>query len=209
METQTATETKERPIIFSSAMVKAILEGRKAQTRRVIKLRNDSIVDLFDDDDLAIHGFCGFDTEEYHGRGVRCPYGKVGDKLWVRETWAEFSGIEPKIEYVYKMDGLFDTPAKEHLLGNKWNSPIFMPREASRITLEITDIRVERLQDISLDDIEAEGIQLCCRPSEKSEGFGLEYYDRKDFRDLWNKINGKKYPFSSNPFVWVISFKKI
>ncbi len=208
---------KERPILFSSAMVRAILDGTKTQTRRVIKLRKDSIVDLFDDDYLSEKGFCGFDTENFHNRQVKCPFGKVGDLLWVRETWADvtsaFNDADEIRHAAFKADeSVYDVYGQIQYLEklgdsgiyvDKWKPSIFMPRFASRIALEITNIRVEQIQQISLEDSEAEGIRAF-HDAEKLNG------DCSEFIKLWNEINSKRgFSWESNPFVWVIEFQRV
>lgn len=173
---------KERPIIFSAPMVRAILEGRKTQTRRIVKPYPEGerlAVDMWED-----------------GIVRKCPYGLPGDQLWVRETWAEFSGIEPKVTYVYRADGLYDTPAKEHLCDNRWRPSIYMLRVASRILLEITNVRVERLQEITEEDCVEEGAAVMT--SEDAAAFHLG--------STQSAIDAS---WEQNPWVWVIVFKKI
>lgn len=156
---------KERPILFSGPMVRAIREARKTQTRRVVKeIDPDEFVSSNEADNLAL---C-------------CPYGAVGDRLWVRETW---QGNQGDIRYGADGDSLHGY--------NGWRPSIFMPRWASRITLEVTGVRVERVQEISEEDAQAEGVAHRC-----------------DYKVVWDAINGKKYPWSSNPWVWVIEFKR-
>ncbi len=173
-----------RPIIFSSEMVRAILDGRKTMTRRVIKVEWSRCLDLDEPEDVqkAI---------------AQCPYGKSGDLLWVRETWIPNYYIDGRPEYaatiLYTKRDMYD--------GVKLKPSIFMPRWASRISLRITNIRVERLQNIS---------ELDC---ENELGFGpylLGNSAYQRFHDLWDRINSKRgYPWSSNPFVWVIEFERI
>lgn len=195
------TVVKEHPILFSGGMVKAILERRKTQTRRVVKGKPGPMdIRLVDGDD---------DTkgrEIYLGGGVwgslKCPYGKPGDRLWVKETWRTVKTDEVETLY-FKAD-------EEYHEGAGWKSPRFMPRWASRINLEITDVRVERVQDISASDVLAEGVEDHYPGSQDSIGEG----DWKSclvmqYEELWDSINGKKYPWKSNPWVWVVSFKVI
>ena len=121
----------------------------------------------------------------------KCPYGQAGDHLWVRETfWKHETGA---IFYKADNDNIRN--------GEKFKPSIFMPRSASRITLEITNIRVERLQEISNEDSLSEGIAIPDEP--------VHFAPREYFKILWNNINSKKYPWSSNPWVWVIEFKKV
>ena len=176
---------KERPILFSGPMVRAILDGRKTMTRRVVKPQS-----------LIISG--------HPPRSIRqCPYGAPGDRLWVRETFAHLTHNDTGEGegYIYRADGWDDDV--------KWKPSIFMPRWASRITLEITDVRVERLQDITNGDAITEGVWTI------SPNKGRDYMDGGSticpcglFRSLWEKINGRE-SWDNNPWVWVIEFRKI
>jgi hypothetical protein len=180
---------KERPILMATESVKAILEGRKTMTRRLCKGARELSCVL----DWPIES---------------CPYGQVGDRLWVRETWCAGCATEVERSACYKVldDGRlpkFFPFCKESIV----KPSIFMPRWASRITLGITEIRVERLQEISDADCEAEGV----RPS--IEGNAQDWQDdengwHRTFRQLWDSIN-PKYPWQSNPWVWCISFKRV
>jgi len=182
---------KERPILFSTEMVKAILEGRKTQTRRVIKPQ-PTMHDFGDHKCLAwgkplvVPGylFIGVDRAMESPSYLRCPYGSEGTVLWVRETWAQ-ENVNHKDVFIYKADG-WDRS------GLKWKSSIHMPRKAARIFLKVKNVRVERLQDISEEDAKAEGVDHCC-PS----------YRHKDWNDKWisgnchdcthhNPITGKR-----------------
>lgn len=192
---------KENPILFSGQMVRAILEGRKTQTRRVVKPRK------FDPD--WPHTTPGI------ARYTACPYGQPGDRLWVRET------LTAKDDYmVYAADGghidcgEMDWPAC--IEKRKTVPSIHMPRWASRILLEITSVRVERLADISREDAEDEGIGL--RRVSESDYRWIDYTDkdgghtfgdpRQSFWSLWKSINGPS-SWAANPWVWVIEFKKV
>ena len=166
----------ERPIIFSAPMVRAILEGQKTQTRRILKGSTEH---------KELH-------KNSKGWGEICPYGKRGDKLWVREIWAKMqSGV---VAYRADING------EEKL---KWKPSIYMPRAASRITLQITDVRVERLQDISEADAIAEG----CVAEEGDEEDGFLFKASDQYALLWEEINGEG-SWDKNPWVWVIEFKK-
>jgi hypothetical protein len=169
----------EKPIIFSTPMVKAILEGRKTMTRRVIRPQPQSW-----------HGdyLTGCEREEIKQRIY------PGDILWVRETWAMEVSYSPDpeaelIRYLYKADG------SETF---RWHPSIHMPRAAARIFLRVTDVRVERVQDINEKDVAAEGIaetgncdELCV------------------FADLWDSLNAKRgFGWEANPWVWVVSFER-
>lgn len=197
---------KEHPIIFSTDMVKAILEGRKTQTRRVIKPQppNSWKFDgFYDNGDISFSHPAG--VKKIH----KCSYGKVGDRLWVRETWEEsIKNLFGKSVILYKADYI-DKP-DDIANASKWKSPIYMSRWASRITLEITDIRVERLQEITANDCVKEG---CGR----TLGTNPHYHPRDRFKDLWNSIYARndrpdgycKYSWENNPWVWMISFKRL
>lgn len=207
------TQQIERPIIFSGEMVRAILEGRKTQTRRVVKLSMfANCVHDWEDNQFE------FGVEYGDGSGdsteiLTCPYGKTGDLLWVREAWqfVEMSGVGEDAgwsEWIKKWDGKSHPPShvfvsykSDYDHGEiKFRSSIYMPRWASRITLQIKNIRVERVQDISEEDAIAEGVG-----SLTIEG-NLNPH-RQGYRMLWNTINGNKYPWSENPWVWVIDFE--
>lgn len=188
----------ERPILFSTPMVKAILDGRKTMTRRVMKPQPEEGAYLhhYEDDGIAFANPCVFHKYRY----------VVGDRLWVRET---FHIVPPNMIF-YKTD-------PENKAKTGWKPSIFMPRCASRITLEITSIKVERLQDITEDDAIKEGIP------DKYSSYSNEYQiwseSRKKylsghtaikvFEQLWNSINGKKYPWAADPWVFAIEFKRV
>jgi hypothetical protein len=169
---------KERPILFSGQMVNAIRDGRKRQTRRKLKGRLD----------LDFKNTIAAVT-------IDCPYGKPGDKLWCRETWAPHSDMPRSAIYRCDRGGDYQDNVTPNF---RWRPSIFMPRWASRILLEITAVRVERLQDISDTDAINEGIP--------------DYPDFvgdspvEDYRTLWESINGPG-SWSANPWVWVIEFK--
>lgn len=213
----------ERPILFSAPMVRAILEGRKTQTRRKMSVQPwpNATVEV---GPYHLHWIDrnGGDV------GLRCPYGALGDHLWVRETVAY--GANYHVAYkadsvcgVWCWNGDGQPVFVPHgnilegdggaLVGNyglakygaRWRPSIHMPRWASRITLRITDIRVERLQDISEDDARAEG----CDPARwiDETDVGMEGY-REGFARLWNKINGPG-AWDVNPWVWVVSFERV
>lgn len=198
-------EMKERPIIFNSEMVKAILKKQKMQTRRVVKpqpKRNNYVAYI---DEQGILDYHGWAITTYYAsivEYIKCPYGQVGDRLWIRETWHGIRNtytVRKKInDLSYKADEGYKCGEYGNLKG-KWKPSIYMPRWASRITLDITKIRVERLQEISQQDIETEGIELCdCGKPEAN----------CNFIELWNSINEKRgYGWDTNPFVWVVEFK--
>ena len=188
---------KERPILFSAEMVKAILDGRKTMTRRVCKYQPSMSVRKAG----SMWGIKGGDALWHFGHKiVSCPYGQPGDRLWVRETFGVCT-------FCGKVGAYRATPTGEcgdacwacNRTIEKWKPPIFMPRWASRIALEITAVRVERVQDIGDEDAEAEGLSWCNAAS-----------PRDKFQCLWNSLNAKRgYGWDANPWVWVLSFKRV
>ena len=208
---------KERPILFSAPMVRAILDGRKSMTRRVVDR------DLWDAlDDGVPSDQQRIETDDTPMGGVPatrfCKYGQPGDRLWVQETWASFGtsdSITPPVprecQIRYHADNKCEwRPVPDGAKGVypdasfRLHPSIHMPRWASRITLRITDIRGERLQDISEDDARAEGV---FEPSEPVETYGPRA-GRVAFKMLWNHINGPG-AWDENPWVWVISFERV
>jgi len=197
---------KERPILFSGPMVKAILEGRKTQTRRVVKTQRHPFGHMLSVDDVAkeVIGDTG---------AVTCPYGEPGDRLWVKETFAPHADIPSTAIYRCDPGGDYQDTVTPNF---RWKPSIFMPRWASRITLEITGVRVERLNQISDDDCSAEGIKT-------SVGVGLidgercfHFQDSSGYcrigwiayRELWESINGPG-SWDANPWVWVVEFRRV
>jgi hypothetical protein len=154
---------KSRPIIFSAEMVRALIAGRKTQTRRKIKNLDSLVAD--------------------------CPYGKAGGKLWVREVFAKDTE-----KIIYKADN--------HTAQVDWISPIFMPRVASRISLKITEVSIEWLQDINSIDALAEGIVVV-------DPFLLSVppSPRDAYAQLWDSLAKPGYRWDDNPLVWVIKFE--
>lgn len=187
---------KERPILFSAEMVRAIMEGWKTQTRRIVKHQGKG-----ETDEILY-----FDTT------FGCQFGNPGDRLWVRET---FSALQPYygpsdeipdwINYVYRAD--FSEDADPEQWGGKWTPSIFMPREASRIILEITGLRVERLHEITYEDAKAEGMETVYIEYPKGKE-RIVTDPRDNFAQLWENINGPG-AWDLNPWVWVIEFKRI
>ncbi len=206
---------KERPILFNSPMVRAILEGRKTQTRRVMKDRFLDVNAIVDgpcegfrcmEDDRAV-----FDLQQTVDSSwpypIRCPYGKPGDRLWVRETWFCEGREQPGQGLHYRANASDADEAWFKEEGWKWKPSIFMPRWASRIDLEVSGVRVERVQEITRDDAMAEGIE------QHVAGGGHEYDNRtsvQNFAVLWDSINAKRgFGWESNPWVWVMEFRVI
>ncbi len=200
---------KERPILFRAPMVNAILEGRKTQTRRVLDwpTLHDSVCLDFEHDQVI--GELG-----EHGEvlDVKMRY-RPGDRLWVRETWRQCIRPHPTRRsagaegILYRADDSFRVQRApggyDKGYGGRWKPSIHMPRWASRITLEVTDVRVERLQDISEDDCDAEGVDRSHGGGEWGEESLIE-----DFMSLWNSINGPD-AWEADPWVWVVGFERL
>ena len=197
----------DRPIPFRDWEVRAILDGRKTQTRQKMKVQPypDSIVttEHYHQTVIDRHGDMQPGPEIFGAHwndgecGLRCPYGAPGDSLWVRETWARHaSGV----------DYAADFAAVSRPQAGPWRPSIHMPRWASRITLRITEVRVERLQDISEDDAGAEGVKPCTSTGWNGENL-VVMTAREAFADLWNDINGSG-AWDDNPWVWALSFER-
>jgi len=196
-------DVKERPIIMTADSVQAILDGRKTQTRRVIRPQppNETAYVIAGEDEsraLCISAYGNGEFSDGSDPWRRCPYGMVGDRLWVKERFFR------RGDAIYYTGAIL--PADVAV-----QSPIFMPRCASRITLEIAEVRVERVQEISAEDVAAEGVVL--PPLEPDRGITW-YHGKEDdlarrrFALLWNSINAKRgYPWADNPWVWAITFR--
>jgi hypothetical protein len=258
----------ERPILFSALMVKAILEGRKTQTRRVMKPQPaagtsrllgeiwDGWVEQHDHPTKSVttgEPLVWSTTGKLH----RCPYGQPGDRLWVRETWycdhvfagdfekSRSSYYDPKptdekilaewkdLLYYRATDcdpsGRCYTGFSGETMDPPWRPSIHMPRWASRLLLEVVEVRAERLQDITEEDARAEGVQpdvdwsyfvgpcrhgrdpwtRCDADERGEEPCDYTRAGGNVFAALWDSINGKRAPWASNPWVWVVSFKRI
>jgi len=189
---------KTRPILFSGPMVRALLAGSKTQTRRLVKAR-------------------------------AAPYGAAGDRLYVRETWCEWASREARYRADFKprygaherdMPGMIERV-------EQWKPSIFMPRWASRILLDVTSVRVEKLQAITEEDARAEGLTRLSKDGGRTWKWGLadrdglpgtdddgmEWQDwdvdaRRPYAKLWDRINGDRAPWESDPMVWVIGFRR-
>lgn len=213
---------KFKPILFSTAMVQAILEGRKTQTRRLIKPQPnfDSAWKNYGKTDIPEISVSGSILGVNDGKGgVGCCVPNVsinlhkGDILWVRETWQYSDDLQEP--YLYKEKEL-DELKPEYFKRMTWKPSIFMPKAACRIFLEVTNVRVERLQDISEEDAKAEGIkktwiadreELCLWKNYINNGRGsLDAVD--SFQSLWKSINGKE-SWDANPWIWVYDFKRV
>ena len=198
----------EKPILFNGEMVRAILGGRKTQTRRVVKDQGRVPTVLQSDGNRPKHVPDWF--TDY------CPYGGHGDRLWVREThWrAEGEGTGGKVRFLqYKATSPDDPP-----LGDRWRPSIHMPRWASRITLEVVEVRMQRVQDITDEDAIAEGVQYVVddfarcgdgtMDSCEQVALGLDH--RRTFSLLWDDLNTKRgYGWDTNPWVWAVTFKRL
>lgn len=245
------TTVRERPIIFSDVMVRAILEGRKSQTRRVVKppkwwkgMMHHATGNV---DDRGLTRTNMVLCEETGTHWQYCPFGVPGDRLWAREVhwhngylsrWCGADPIEPEWVTNQPLAGQeqsmrdcfvkFDDPGDP----NHWRKTpaMFLPRWASRITLEVTSVRAERLQDISEADAKAEGLAEITKDDGRTWKFGIPDLDglpggcdvgwpwpdwdvdpRKAYALLWDRINGKRpgCAWADNPFVWAIEFRRI
>jgi len=209
------TATKERPILFSSTMVRAIIDGRKTQTRRVVKL----------DAELRGRGCASLEGSwwdpSFGGRlkvpgphetthRLFCPYGLPGERLWVRETWQHEDGSCDDHK-CGQPTHIYHKATESFPESIRWRPSIFMPRWASRITLEVTSVRVERVKEISEEDAEAEGVKRgsCNCTNWAVCGYSLSSY-RLAYSKLWESINAKRgFGWDKNPWVWVIEFKRV
>ncbi|MDW8843899.1 hypothetical protein ORA50_27105 [Pseudomonas carnis] len=218
------TAIKERPILFSAPMVRAILEGRKTVTRRVMKCQPDADASVtVESYNVAVTNRRGYQEAgpEIFGAwwrdgesSCKCPYGQPGDRLRVRETWAadaQVDAVAPRDlsqgePIHYAADGAVRQTGCSMINPGKGRPSIHMPRWASRILLEITAVRVERLQDISRADVRAEGLQ--CPPELASDDVSPNYRDwyPAAWRELWESTGGS---WKANPWVWVVEFKRV
>jgi len=211
---------KERPILFSGEMVRAILEGRKTQTRRVIKPQPHAIIkdwpyvddphEVVDEQKGRIKKVFSDDNMNRFVRPLKCPYGQPGDRLWVRETFMVKDGKSGKPCLFYKANGPADFyPGELAYFAATWQPSIHMPRGYSRINLKITGVRVERVQGISYADALAEGVWRP-GPDADPDQVDREYDAIDQYIRVWNEINTKRgYGWESNPYVWVIELKRI
>ncbi len=225
---------KERPVIFNGEMVRAILDGRKTQTRRVMAVQPESnqfgllrITDSTKRSDIGKYHWAESNATGTHQRSAlfSCPFGQVGDRMWVRETFAVLGnedgcpidwdgnlikGDEKHAARIYKAScwqepgnyGLWSIPDRETQYEGTWRPSIHMPRWASRITLEITAVHVERLNDISEEDAKAEGVKAGVCPGHE------HMMHQVAFSELWQSIYGEE-SWGANPWVWVIEFKQV
>lgn len=216
---------KERPILFSAPMVKAILDGRKTQTRRIVnwkRLHKQAALPFPTKCTLAVFSILkgwGLDVGDGMLRAVECPYGAPGDRLWVKETWADAAkNVDPEIaiEAGYKTVAearkaharwAFRADYDNYMGPLKWTPSIFMPRWASRITLEVLLVRVERLQEIEEWEARDEGGPSILGYKDGRGVHGYETY-RDWYEDLWESINGPG-SWKRNPWVWVVEFRRV
>jgi hypothetical protein len=236
---------KERPIIMTAESVRAILAGRKTQTRRVVKIRPPLnkppyyTTGIVRTDVVAMPGAWlqfRYDGQPFDGADflLQCPYGQPGDVLWVKEAFT--LGITPKScvggkqlrlgpdydetrQYAAWYDGTPDPWG--WFYDRQRRSPLFMPRWASRLTLRLTDVRVERVQEISEEDAMAEGIECWeDRGYDDAQDYYRDYRFGDDapglicpiesYRTLWDTINASRgFPWDSNPWVWVLAFEEV
>jgi len=204
-----------KPILFSAPMVRALLDGSKTQTRRILKVPSGADFFSFDeavDTEGIHHGPAAWfvDQDDLGLAPLFCPYGQAGGTLWVRETWArnwnQLSETRMDRSYVYRADG--EARAMDNGTELPWRPSIHMPRLASRITLEITAVRVERLNQISLSDVRAEGCEVRAFWTFGADDAERQRIGANVYRALWESINGPG-SWDLNPFVWVIEFAKV
>lgn len=207
---------RERPILFAGPMVRAILNGEKTVTRRLMKPQPTPSNMGGHSWPCPIHQtMLHVEQELQNGEGIwggladsACPHGAPGDRLWVRETFATLSAgqyepVKPAYGYGQEVRFAATDPLADcdvGVRGYPWRPSIHMPRWASRILLEITAVRVERVQDISDEQALAEGVD--------QTNTSIPGYARQRFQDLWESINGAG-SWDANPWVWVVEFKRI
>lgn len=230
---------KERPIIFSPHSVQGILAGCKTQTRRVMQQPDSYSLGYMMGEKKQYAIQCGADYPDDDRDHRYPPHGVPGDRLWVKEPWVpvrwgsyEAYDRDHKVNewekpcIMYAADPVCGWHQPWDAYEKKWRNAMFMPRWASRLTLEITDLRVEKVQNISEVDAIAEGIIREDLPPDPdnfhppgSYGYvtgkypfpkGMIYVNAKDaYREVWDSINGKTHPWSKSPWVWVIEFKPV
>jgi len=234
---------KEHGILFATAMVRAILAGQKSQTRRLLQAQSAEAADVWanNGDGTWSSGWRGDGGNLATLETVRAPHGPVGRRLWVRETWHQCPHCERTVSY--RAGGWREAPSgapddagdrcdddtrplSPKCEAHGWKPSIHMPRWASRITLEVTRVRVERVGDITMADVRAEGVQLPVAPAGNGKVWPLVNvltpyekkpldgtwteadYWRSAFACLWEEVNGKG-SFASNPWVWVYDFRRV
>lgn len=219
----------EKPILFAGAMVRAILKGRKTVTRRLVTYPFGKLLPT--GVDRALNVLMG--KHWSHPRGWIRPYAAPGDRLWVRETWGDGSKFYPHSPTLYRADyaeALAGRPVDDcrssaetaRVLNRphqppegcvcafRWRPSIHMPRWASRLSLEVVSVRVERLQDVTEEDAKAEGVIPDDAPPGFMCGPGIDpSTHRGRFALLWNEINGERAAWETNPWVWRVEFKRL
>lgn len=205
---------RERPIIFSGPMVRAIIGGRKTVTRRVVRWPREAKLET--KGDFTVLKFP-------NGGWTDCPYGNVGDRLWVKETWHPCGRIGLDVMVEYRADKLEverrwtgDGDIDRSIASSKWRSSRYMPRWASRLTLEVAMVSVERLHDIVGAEVIREGAVLRGHDDINLGRCPVSAFDERLYPDLmslwragWDKVNGKRAPWASNPWVWRVEFWKV
>jgi hypothetical protein len=195
---------RERPILFSAEMVRAILEGRKTMTRRVMRPQPVGVPNQHSETDEWLDIWYTNDAQRdpsiERSEALHNPYGVPGDRLWVREAFRLTDEQPPWV--IYAADSTMRAPdgsCRGHVYQGPWRPSIHMPRWASRLTLEITDVRVQRVREISEEDAIAEGCEA-----------ELDWTARMRFAELWNHINAKRgYGWDVNPWVWCLTFRRL
>ena len=204
---------REHPIMFSAPMVRAILDGKKTQTRRVVKAQPE-IVEYTAP--FGWNTWC-FSGGDYSGCGrVVCssPYGDPGDRLWVREGFSEWADDMTKTALkatepcLYRAD-YTDTAPVLDIGGCRWKSPLYMGRSYSRIDLLVKSVRVQRLQEITEADAVAEGVDAIHAMTRFNCAGNPSNDVIHAYRSVWDSINARKHPWASNPWVWVVEFERV
>lgn len=214
---------RERGIIFSGEMVKALLDGRKTQTRRLLKLPAGCELDGVTKVACGNEVYCHAPGEKVGQRILPWRY-VPGERLWVRETWAPVERKEDNVDGIrFRADDAFvriknTRQAAERWVvaanndhSGRWRSPLYMPRWASRITLQVDSVRVERLRDITEEDARAEGVETGkMQPAviNGERGQVMIFDPRKAYAVLWDQLHGQG-SFATNPWVWVVSFRRV
>jgi hypothetical protein len=201
---------KDKSILFNTEMVKTILEGKKTQTRRIVDYpksyiwnnehfkKNYNFDKMFFDNRKNINVAIFKSKDNNYSEWFKCPY-QIGQKLWIQETWCYFANNH----VIYKAD--YDNDKCKLTKPLKWKPSIFMPKEYARIWLEVTNIRVERIRDISNEDACRDGGFIYSTQFINDKNYGINR-----FKILWDSINVKRgYGWDENPWVWVIKFNKI
>ncbi|WP_122490381.1 morphogenetic protein [Klebsiella variicola] len=208
----------ERGMIFNGEMVRAILDVRKTQTRRIVKGTDGAVKFCKEWDINGEEIFVVLDEKDHTGMNpvlgaISCPFGGVGDRIWVRETWARYNIDQNSHDIAYRATTPADWPEE-----GRWRPSIHMPRWASRILLEITDVRVERLNVIIEEDARAEGVGIAVWFAAKGvpesewtslgEQGAMQASHINKFATLWESIYGAE-SWKANSWVWVIEFKRV